>query len=902
MVKQALYLIIFTVLIGTTLTPNAWAQEEEYDELMEEVVVTATRRETALMETPLAVSAFDQDTLNREGVANIVDIGELVPNMQVGLSPSDSGVQIAIRGITSNNFTELGDPTVGIHIDGLYSPRPQGGLALLYDVQRIDILRGPQGTLFGRNSTAGTINIVTARPQFEEFAGSAEVELGNYSNKAFRGWLNIPATDSLAFRASFMAQKADTYLNQEMDVYDLNWDVDLDGNTDGPYDVPADGIPNTDQRRNRPQSDSNAYGSIDRWAGRLSMRWNPTDTIDWLLTYEQFQDNSPGVPFLKDCQKAKGTFFACDGDEFDVSINTPGEMDMSIKTFRSEFLWDATDYFSVEYRFAYSKQDRSQLFDQDAGAFPDVDHPGYGINIAGSIFGGVDGVLIRNPQAYIDLGFEPAALQPFEDLALETEYSRYKSTVHDLIFKSESDSDLQWLGGFFYLEEDNAIKFNVELPFCCGFIRPLAQSFVQPERTVDSKAVFAQFDYSVNERLNLTFGYRHTWDEKEDRNGSTHNTIGYWTNPGLYSDDPDNTFWYESWTFTGPGIPYYGFDVPYWTDYYQSDDLGPNDGTLGADFTTRVPGTDNSHKAKWNKGTWRVGFDYLATDDTFVYGYVATGYKAGGFGDNVDTCECGNFTTFDYDPEEVTTFELGFKSTFPEHNFNLLGNIFYSKYDDMQRTFYAVVGESINSGNDIGTNLTTNIAKSDISGVEIEFDWAPYDGGRLYGWVAYLDAEIKDLPAGDGWFCFERALFGLTECPPEEENTDPNAPNQRPTNWKGNQLPWSPKWSATLTGEHNWYFDNGLRLSPVATVHWQSEIFFQDNNFDEGPFHSGQKAYTVVNGSLRLINDEKSWGMELYVYNAFDKRTVVWADQGPGYIKSSYAPPRSYGVKFRYDF
>ena len=92
MVKQALYLIIFTVLIGTTLTPNAWAQEEEYDELMEEVVVTATRRETALMETPLAVSAFDQDTLNREGVANIVDIGELVPNMQVGLSPSDSSI------------------------------------------------------------------------------------------------------------------------------------------------------------------------------------------------------------------------------------------------------------------------------------------------------------------------------------------------------------------------------------------------------------------------------------------------------------------------------------------------------------------------------------------------------------------------------------------------------------------------------------------------------------------------------------------------------------------------------------------------------------------------------------------------------------------------------------------
>ena len=115
-------------------------------------------------------------------------------------------------------------------------------------------------------------------------------------------------------------------------------------------------------------------------------------------------------------------------------------------------------------------------------------------------------------------------------------------------------------------------------------------------------------------------------------------------------------------------------------------------------------------------------------------------------------------------------------------------------------------------------------------------------------------------------------------------------------------MPWSPKWSATVTAEHNWYYDNGLRLSPVVTIHWQDEIFFQDNNFDEGPFHSGQKAYATVNASLRFINEEKRWGLELYVYNAFDERTRNWADYGPGYIKSSYAPPRSYGAKFRYDF
>lgn len=898
MLKRTLISILFVVLGNTTLTPLSWAEEL----ILEEVVVTAVRRDTNLMETPLAVTALDAEALAREGVNNILNVGSLVPNMQVGLSPSDSGVSIAIRGITSNNFTELGDPTVGIHFDGIYSPRPQGGLALLFDVERIDILRGPQGTLFGRNSTAGTINIINSRPQFEEISGSTELEAGNHSTRAFRGWINLPASDTVSFRAAFMAQKADTYLNQQMDVYDLDWDVDGDGFTDGPNDVPADGIPNTDQRRNHHQKDSRAYGSIDRWAGRLSMRFAPTDEIDWLLTYEHFEDKSPGVPFLKDCQKAKGTFFECENDEFDVFINTPGKLDMSIKTIRSEFQWDFSDSVSTEYRYAYSIQDRTQLFDQDAGAFADPDHPGYGIAIEGTIFGGTQGFMIRDPQAYIDLGFEPVALQPFEDLALETEYSNYKSTVHELIFKSETESNLQWLGGFFYLKEDNEIKFNVELPFCCSFIRPLAQSFVQPERTVESKALFAQFDYAVNDRLNLTAGYRYTWDEKQDKNGSTHSTTGYWVNPGLYSDDPDNTFWYESWTFIGDGTDIYGFNVPYWTDYYQSDDLTDQDGTLGDNFINRVPGTDNSHKADWGKGTWRLGFDYVIRDDLFVYGYAATGYKAGGFGDNVDTCECGNWTTFDYDPETVTTYELGFKSTLADGKLNLLGNVFYSQYDDMQRTFYAIVGESAQSGADIGTNLTTNISQSTISGVEIEMDWYPYEGGRIYGWIAYLNAEITDMPAGDGWFCFERALLGLSLCPPEEENTDPNAPNIRPVNFAGNKLPWSPEWSATITAEHNWYFDNGVRLSPVVTVHWQDEIFFQDNNFDEGPFHSGQEAYATVNASLRLINEEKRWGAELFVYNMFDERTRNWADYGPGYIKSSYAPPRYYGVKFRYDF
>ena len=86
------------------------------------------------------------------------------------------------------------------------------------------------------------------------------------------------------------------------------------------------------------------------------------------------------------------------------------------------------------------------------------------------------------------------------------------------------------------------------------------------------------------------------------------------------------------------------------------------------------------------------------------------------------------------------------------------------------------------------------------------------------------------------------------------------------------------------------------------SAHWQSEMFFSDNNFDEGPFHTGQKAFTSVNAALRLINERAKWGAELYVYNATDELIRNWSDGGPGYLRASFFPPRTYGIKIRKDF
>ncbi|MCE2391692.1 MAG: TonB-dependent receptor, partial [Proteobacteria bacterium] len=156
----------------------------------------------------------------------------------------------------------------------------------------------------------------------------------------------------------------------------------------------------------------------------------------------------------------------------------------------------------------------------------------------------------------------------------------------------------------------------------------------------------------------------------------------------------------------------------------------------------------------------------------------------------------------------------------------------------------------------------------------------------------------------DRWFSFERAYLGLTPCPAEDPSQRRGDNSlRRPYSVSGNQLPWSPKWSLTVNVEHNWWVGDGLRLSPYVSVSWTDEMFFDDRNFDEEPFHSGQEEVTTVNASLRLIDEGRRWGAELYVYNATDERVKSWVDPGgPGYVRANYFPPRTYGVKLRKDF
>lgn len=176
----------------------------------DDIIVTASRTgETRLQDTPLAVTAFNAATLERTGIKDVRDIASLTPNLQVTQNGAFS--QIYIRGIGSNNVFAGSDPSSTIHLDGIYLARPASYLSNFLDVERVEVLRGPQGTLYGRNSVGGTINVVSRKPT-DEFTAKLQTTFGNYGYTRIEGYVSGGLVDNVAASLSLIASRRDGYL------------------------------------------------------------------------------------------------------------------------------------------------------------------------------------------------------------------------------------------------------------------------------------------------------------------------------------------------------------------------------------------------------------------------------------------------------------------------------------------------------------------------------------------------------------------------------------------------------------------------------------------------------------------------------------------------------------------
>ncbi|WP_195763455.1 TonB-dependent receptor [Duganella guangzhouensis] len=199
---------IIAALIASVVAQQAIAQQKN-DEIPE-VVVTAQKRSESASRTPLALTAMTAEDLTNRGISNASDLTNVTPNVQIGTADGGN-TNIYIRGIGSNNTTEAGDPAAAFHLDGVYLARPDEARAAFFDISRVEVLRGPQGTLYGRNATAGAVNVITAKPE-DTFGGKFSFEVGSYRERRAEGMLNIPVNDMLALRVAVMGEHHDNYV------------------------------------------------------------------------------------------------------------------------------------------------------------------------------------------------------------------------------------------------------------------------------------------------------------------------------------------------------------------------------------------------------------------------------------------------------------------------------------------------------------------------------------------------------------------------------------------------------------------------------------------------------------------------------------------------------------------
>ena len=176
---------------------------------LEEIIVTAEKREADVQNTAVAVTAFSQQMLDNLNVQDLTNFQQFVPSLV--FSQDNSEFKVLIRGVGSDDVGTNSQPGVTLHLDGVFMGRSSGFNAATYDVERIEVLRGPQGTLYGRNSTGGTINVISKSPDYE-LSGRGDVRYGSYDNVRFRGALNVPIVeDKLAARVTFVSEDRDGY-------------------------------------------------------------------------------------------------------------------------------------------------------------------------------------------------------------------------------------------------------------------------------------------------------------------------------------------------------------------------------------------------------------------------------------------------------------------------------------------------------------------------------------------------------------------------------------------------------------------------------------------------------------------------------------------------------------------
>jgi iron complex outermembrane receptor protein len=668
--------------MAVVLTTPAFAAAEDTP-----IIVTARRVEERLQDVPISMTVYNQEQITARNITNAADLATYTPSLSVNTRYGPEKASFAIRGFVQDFATA---PSVGVYFADVVGPRGSStttagsGVTVgnLFDLQNVQVLKGPQGTLFGRNTTGGAVLLVPNRPT-DKLEGYVEGSAGNYDMLRFQGVLNVPLSDTIKVRLGVDRMKRDGYLKNKSPV--------------GPRDF----------------NDSNYISA------RMSVLIDLTPTLEnyTIASYTDSDNNGTTFKVLA-CDRAGtggglsflGGPFGCAqidrqaarGDGWwDVENSHPNPR-VHFTTWQviNTTTWEASDNITIKNTLSYSE------FTEDTD-----------LQLGGDYWDRGDGLpLFSSIQINTTDGFHYGSQSGFtEELQIIGNHGR-----------------LNWQTGGF-MEISNPLGFNsqsVPLLLNCanppeqcetgfgfsfpGFFLPIAnlgQPFYQQRWR--SYGIYAQGTYELTDKLSVTGGIRYTWDKQRHYQSSIN--IRYLPNVA----DPANPIRsiFCSNTINNPGPGGLGttrfFADPF--DFHQCD--------LERSSSSSAP-------------TWVLDLEYKPIPDMLLYAKWSRGYRAGG----VNTPFVGYEA---WDAEKVDTYEIGAKASFRgtvSGYFNVTG--FYNDFTNqqLQSTLTAKLGAPSTGG-----TTTINAGKSRLWGVEVDTAVTFFDSLRVEVGYAYLNTKLISL-------------------------------------------------------------------------------------------------------------------------------------------------------------
>ena len=896
-------------------------QAEEANEGGNAIIVTADRREQTLQDFAGTAFAISGEDLKALGVQNVTDLQNQVPGLSV--ANNQGNVEVYIRGIGSSNNTELGDPAAAFHFDGVNIPRPSGIGSAFHDIERVEVNVGPQGTLRGRNATAGSINAISFRPGLGGFDGAIEAEYGNFDHRSFRGVLNIPLGDTVAVRFSGLYQANDSYYNNV---------------------GPVEGI--------------DVAEAQDNLSGRAQFLWEATDRLSILVAGDYIAENGTGytgsnyalaLGTLEDGNITQEEFDNIDPRDVIARGITP-ELNTDHWGIRTTIEYEG-DGFNVEYIGSY----RDAVYDYEATtpispAFPGVLER---LSERDNIFTPEVGDVIN----------DPIILQENLD-----NFSRFRiisdsrSHFHELrVFNSEGP--FIWsLGGLYINEKQRSFLGST------GDRGTFFQGVEFNTRTdTDSYAIYADATYELSDTFRLTGGIRYTDDQKErtgvaaryglaigggsfecclgvrvgtegfefaafdrtiiDPDTDSDGTISeaeifaFHRNGIAQPGERDNLDDILDFgplpgdVFERPGAPEcldtISFDGLFCEGFTRGDPFFNSQFTFAVPFQGQIFQQDGEFQDDFID--WRLRAELDLTPDNLLYALVANGHKSGGFNDNLGN----NGVSPTYGTEQVILYELGSKNEFDigGQRAYLNASLFYNDYTDQvftgllsvataAETAIGILGQDVpipdGTNTDLVVSFSFNAADSEIYGAQVEGGFG-LPGDIKFDFTAlWLEAQIKDSdPIPD--FRFQADVNGGVSF---FRNVN-GARFQRTPRWQLNG-----KLSQVIelpTGQLDWVASLGYRSSQFHTI-FNSQEFDNVTGDPIGEVTSGRLLdriggyFTLDIGAGWTLDDEGKYRFEVYgnnVTNAQEEAAIIITqfDNTRFFIR-----PRTFGARIRAKF